>query len=220
MKFKSIMHFSCTTKYYLVLQLAVSLCTAQESVTTRTSVPEITAAELREHVRYLSSDELGGRKTGQEGNRIAAGYIAKEFASYGLKPLADNGTFMQAFPFLSEIKPGKQNRLGFTASGKKLSFALDEDFRPLSASSDTSFSAPVVFAGYGIAADSLGYNDYDGLDVRNAVVIVFRYSPEGADKDSVYTKYSPILVRRSPPAKKGQPPSSSSPARSTARILC
>jgi len=185
----------CRTRFYLVLQFLVSVSFAQEKVPEGTSSAGITSAELREHVRYLSSDELGGRKTGEEGNRMAASYVAKAFASYGLKPLGDNGTFMQAFPFLSEIKPGKQNRLGFTMSGKKVSLAVDEEFRPLSASSDTSFSAPVVFAGYGIAADSLHYNDYDGIDVRNAVVIALRYSPEGAEGDSVYTKYSPILVK-------------------------
>jgi len=188
---------------YLFLQLLVVGSSAQENVTTRATSADITASELREHVRYLASDELGGRKTGEEGNRMAASYIAKEFASYGLKPYGDNGTYMQAFPFLSEIRPGKQNSLGFTVSGKKLSFALDEDFRPLSSSSDTSFAAPVVFAGYGIAADSLHYNDYDGIDVRNAVVVAFRYSPEGAERDSVYTKYSPILVKAFTAREKG-----------------
>jgi hypothetical protein len=110
---------------------------------------------------------------------------------------------MQAFPFLSDIRPGAKNKLGFTVAGSKLSFGVNDEFRPLSASSDTSFSAPVVFAGYGIAADSLHYNDYDGIDVRNAVVIALRYSPEGADKDSLFTKYSAIMVKAFTAREKG-----------------
>ena len=39
-------------------------------------------------------------------------------------------------------------------------------------------AAPLVFAGYGIGAPSLGYDDYAGLDVKGKVVVVTREEPK------------------------------------------
>src|SRR5437868_12902923 len=47
------------------------------------------------HVRFLSHDLLAGRGTAQQGGDIAAEYIATQFALYALKPVADNGTYLQ-----------------------------------------------------------------------------------------------------------------------------
>ena len=48
---------------------------------------KITKEDSKEILSYLSSDELGGRGTGQEGNRISARFIAKRFKEYGLEPI-------------------------------------------------------------------------------------------------------------------------------------
>src|SRR5215469_13914384 len=53
---------------------------------------------IRAHVRFLASDLLEGRGTGQRGGDLAAEYIATQFALYGLKPAGDNGTYMQKVP--------------------------------------------------------------------------------------------------------------------------
>ena len=37
------------------------------------------------------------------------------------------------------------------------------------------FDAPLVFAGYGISAPDLGYDDYAGLDVRGRIVLVLAF---------------------------------------------
>ncbi len=51
--------------------------------------PDITAAEIQEHINYLASDELKGRDSGSEGCLEAARYIENEFKKYGLAPLFD-----------------------------------------------------------------------------------------------------------------------------------
>src|SRR4030081_3764782 len=51
--------------------------------------------KIRAHVKFLSSDLLEGRGTGQRGGDIAAEYIATQFALYGLKPGAENGGYFQ-----------------------------------------------------------------------------------------------------------------------------
>src|ERR1700747_2457328 len=68
---------------------------------------EITGGEMpdgekiRGHVKFLSSDLLEGRGTGQRGGDIAAEYIGTQFALYGLKPAGDDGTFFQSVPMVS-----------------------------------------------------------------------------------------------------------------------
>jgi len=47
---------------------------------------DMEAQKIREYVKYLASDALEGRGTGQKGGDAAADYIAKQFESFGLKP--------------------------------------------------------------------------------------------------------------------------------------
>ncbi|MEZ5283777.1 MAG: M20/M25/M40 family metallo-hydrolase [Vicinamibacterales bacterium] len=47
-------------------------------------------------------------------------------------------------------------------------------------------NAPVVFAGYGISAPGLGYDDFAGIDVTGAAVIVLTHEPQEADPQSVF----------------------------------
>ncbi len=54
--------------------------------------------KIRAHVRFLASDALEGRGTGQRGGDIAAEYIATQFAFTDCKPAGSNGTYMQKVP--------------------------------------------------------------------------------------------------------------------------
>ena len=54
--------------------------------TTVKTIDFVNAAELKEMVSFLASDELDGRDTGSEGIELAASYIETKFKSYGLKP--------------------------------------------------------------------------------------------------------------------------------------
>jgi hypothetical protein len=56
---------------------------------------------------------------------------------------------------------------------------LDRDYVPFSFSASGSVSAPVVFAGYGASASEFGYDDYDGIDVKDKIVLLLRYEPPG-----------------------------------------
>ena len=62
------------------------------------SDPRITREELEQHVRFLASDELRGRKTGSPESLRASGYLGRQFKEMGLEPAGDNGTFFQSVP--------------------------------------------------------------------------------------------------------------------------
>ncbi|MFN3871423.1 MAG: M28 family peptidase [Ignavibacterium sp.] len=145
--------------------------------------PEITKEEIYEHIKYLASDELEGRFTGTEHCRIAAEYIAKEFEKAGLQPVF-NGSYFQEFPFISDIKLG-DNYLKFSDE-ETLSLEVKNDFTPLPFSDNLSVEGKLVFAGFGISSKENNYDDYENIDVKDKVVIVFRNHPD------LNTPHSPL----------------------------
>lgn len=147
---------------------------------------EITSDELLNHIKYLSSDSLMGRLTGSTGDSLAAEYIKKELASYGLIPLSGDG--LQRFKVTKKIVPGKENSLIING----ISYKAEKDFVPMAFSSNTFLNAEVVFAGYGfnITGDSLKWNDYNGLDVKGKWVLILRGDPETENNRSAFIPFS------------------------------
>jgi hypothetical protein len=60
------------------------------------------------------------------------------------------------------------------------------DLRPFDFSDDGEIEAEVVFAGYGIHAPELDYDDFDGLDVEGKLVFVLRHEPGERDSTSSF----------------------------------
>src|SRR5512138_2859837 len=69
---------------------------------------QLSAERISRHIGFLSSDKLEGRRAGTPFADEAAGYIEKEFRSYGLMPASSAG-FLQPFTFVSAVKLGDQN---------------------------------------------------------------------------------------------------------------
>lgn len=145
--------------------------------------PEITKEEIYQHIKYLASDELEGRFTGTEQCRIAAEYIAKEFEKAGLQP-AFNGSYIQEFPFISDIKLG--DNFCELINEEKISLKVNNDFTPLPFSDNLTVEGKLIFAGFGISSKENNYDDYENIDVKNKIVIVFRNHPD------INTPHSPL----------------------------
>lgn len=162
--------------------------------------PEITAAEIFEHIKYLASDELEGRFTGTEQCRIAAEYIAKEFEKAGLEP-AFNGSYFQEFPFISDIQLGKNSFE--IISKEKFSLEVEKDFIPLPFSDNLSVEGKLVFAGFGISSKENNYDDYEGLDVKGKIVVVFRNHPEMNSPHSPFDQLAGLRFKATVARDKG-----------------
>lgn len=147
---------------------------------------DITVTELKQHVYYLASDSLQGRKSGTRGGLMAATYIRDQFRDYGLEMLGDDG--FQYFEIVTDAKLGTSNALNFgTFTGEP-----ETDFIPFSYSGNGSLKATVIFTGYGFdfSTDSLSWNDYDGLDVNRQWVMILLGDPEADNPGSPYAAYS------------------------------
>ncbi|MBI4551516.1 MAG: M28 family peptidase [Candidatus Latescibacteria bacterium] len=148
----------------------------------------ITGQELLYHIRYLASDELGGRLSGTPGADQAAQYIAREFQRYGLRPAGDDGEWRQSFDFVAGLKVGAHNHLTVTA-GTQTTYTAGTDYLPLAFSSTDTADGSVVFAGYGIVAPEMGYDDYQDIDVKGKIVLVLRYGPDGTSQRGEFGRY-------------------------------
>lgn len=149
----------------------------------------ITAEEIAAHIRFLASDALTGRRAGTEGAEKAADYIASEFRAYGLRPLGGQKSFRQPFSFVSGIRLGPGNALTLVRGSQEVAFQPGRDFVPLAFSRDGSVEADVVFAGFGISAQDLGYDDYAGNDVSGKIVLLLTGSPDGDDPHGRFGRY-------------------------------
>jgi hypothetical protein len=73
------------------------------------------------------------------------------------------------------------------AQGVQVDLKPSVDFTPLSLSASRTFDLPLVFAGYGITAPVLDYDDYAGIDVAGKAVIILRHEPRQADPHSPFS---------------------------------
>jgi aminopeptidase YwaD len=148
--------------------------------------PEVTVDELKKHISYLASEALKGRRTGTEGDSLAALYIRNDLKGNGFIPLSGDG--FQRFRVTDKIILGNAN--GLIVNGT--SYKVETDFVPYAFSENASFNDEVIFAGYGfsINEDSLKWNDYSDLDVKGKVVMILRADPEIDKNKSPFIKYS------------------------------
>src|SRR5690349_4886782 len=67
--------------------------TKNATVLAARGLDEITAAQLRNYLTFIASDEMEGRDTPSRGLDTTAKFIAMNLNRGGFKPAADHGTF-------------------------------------------------------------------------------------------------------------------------------
>ncbi len=174
-------HISFAVLFLFVLTVSI----AQSDILSykAVSTTAITSSEMKEHVKYLASDELEGRGAGSRGAQLAREYIATLFEEWGLRPMGEDGSYFQRFTFFGRLKLGKDNELVLKLpNGEKREFAPEKDFLPLSLSANGEVEGELVFAGYGISAPEKGYDDYASVDAFGKIVLALRGMPANDPK--------------------------------------
>ncbi len=167
--------------------------------------PEITSGEIKDHITYLASDELEGRMTGTPSLYKAADYLKKEFESYGLQPLF-NGSYFQEFPFIQKLSFGKNSfDLEFkdVVNPNDNTPKLNENYTPISFTDNLTVTSNLIFAGYGISAKDLNYDDYANIDVKDKIVVVFRNHPDMKTPHSKFEQFSSLRYKTTNARDKG-----------------
>lgn len=137
-------------------------------------------SEVEAQLRFLASDALKGRRTGEEGNNIAAAYLAAHYAAHGLKQAPGMDSYFQPV-ILEGIKPASSGTL---VIGEE-SFEQQKDLLLLRGDA-TDLEGKVVFAGHGWVDAEKGVDDYKKLKVKDKIVVVLPGTPESDDRRTVF----------------------------------
>lgn len=156
----------------------------------------ILADTLRPDLEKLASDDFLGRGTGEPGGALAEAYVADAFVAAGLVPLRADAELRLPFELHRKRWSERSTIRATTALGETVG-RIGVDFRPFSFSDGGDFDAEVVFAGYGITAPELGWDDYAGLDARGKVVVVLRHDPGEGDPTSAWKDHGGHALFRS-----------------------
>ncbi len=140
--------------------------------------------------KALASPQFSGRLTGDKGYTAAARWVAEQFKAWGLKPFDGKNGYLQAFPspcvLVREAEMAlyleEKNEASEQGAPKEIPLQLEKDFLPLLFSDSGERTGELVFAGWAISAPELGYDDYEGVDVRQKFVLCFRGTPDASQK--------------------------------------
>ena len=134
----------------------------------------VTAAQMRDYLSFIASDELEGRNTPSRGLNTAAKFLATHLSRWGYKPAGDQGTFFQKIKLRHTIVDVAATSV--MLDGQKLTYGRDY----FSDSSPGSASGPLVFVGYGYRFAKKNINAFEGLDVKGKILVKLSGLPPGA----------------------------------------
>jgi Peptidase family M28 len=142
------------------------------------NVEAISAAQLKDYLYFISSDEMEGRSTPSRGLDLTAKFLALNLSRWGLKPVGTDGTFFQRF--------GLEQRRLFpdqtSASVNGQSFKIVDDFIPQPYPGTA--QGRLVYVGHGKMLKSKQIDPYRGIDVKDKIIVVADGYPKGAtDRD-------------------------------------
>jgi hypothetical protein len=137
-----------------------------KSILATRGVETITAAQLKNYLSFIASDEMEGRDTPSRGLDTTAKFIAMNLERWGFKPAGDDGTFFQKIALRRETLDGTKT----TAEIDGQKFVFGDDF--LASPVPATLSGRLVFAGNGWVLKSKNLNSYQGIDVKDKIIVV------------------------------------------------
>jgi Zn-dependent M28 family amino/carboxypeptidase len=166
--------------------------------------------KIRAHVRFLSLDLLEGRGPGTRGDKLAAEYIATQFALDGVQPAGDDNSYFQRVPLYAVHTVEDKTKFAFVpASGSPVELAYGTEIvsKDQTGQATADIDAPIVFVGYGIHAPEYHWDDYAGVDVKGKVALVIVNEPPSEDvnffKGKALTYYGRWTYKYEEAARRG-----------------
>lgn len=188
---------------------------------TKAGFETITAKDSITLLTYIASDLMEGRETTTRGYQLAAEYAASLFALWKLKAGGDQPimgrmmmgmgfgpdqprqaperSFLQEFAMKEITDSATVIDLDLKMGGlsKMRTFQSGVDFMAMMSGTD-SFTAPVVFAGYGITEKAVGYEDFKNLDVKGKIVMILTEAPGKDNPNSPFQKDKELKEKYAP----------------------
>ena len=140
-------------------------------------------------VKLLSSKEFDGRLSGSEGYNKAANFVAEKFKQLKLKEAGENGYYDYLSVEYNKIDTPAVFNLINENGIQPYKPGKDYVFRGFTGSAD--LTLPVAFCGYGISRPDMGFDEYENINVKDKIVIVFKQNPKWKMNDFGWDNNSP-----------------------------
>ncbi|MDH7512714.1 MAG: M28 family peptidase [Clostridiales bacterium] len=158
---------------------------------TEAVLKSIKGGDIFEIAKAISSPEMEGRLAGTEGYNRAAAWAAARFKEWKLKPVYGQD-YLQ--PFRISYNEMRETSLSLFLPAEKgkdeprpVELEIYKDFCPTLYSGFGDVETEVVFAGFGISDEELGWDDYRGVDVKGKIAAILQGTPQVEGKD--FSKY-------------------------------
>ncbi len=144
----------------------------------KAAIESITEKDLKSHLEFIASDLMQGRDFGTPtpGLEITADYLKAQCEKMGLKPGGD-GYFQNVD--MIQVKPDEENTfIRLTDKNGAEKYSNKQIFTFGGTSSNDTITGDVVFCGYGWYNEQTKYNDTEGMDLKDKIVLVMTRNPE------------------------------------------
>ncbi len=165
------------------------LCSVPLTLTGRNNID---ADNICRHIEVLASDDFQGRQIATPGEEKTIAYISRQFKEIGLEPTTGGG-------YLQEIELARYNPvppavIDLEYEGSQATLRHREDFLLASTFPQDRIlieGAELIFAGFGIYAPEIGWDDYKSVDVSGKIVVVLAGVPGEYTTDEELWKGDP-----------------------------
>ncbi len=134
---------------------------------------------IERHIAVLANDSLRGRLPGTPEYDIAMKYIVDQFESMGITPLGnqEGSSYYQTLTIRNSLID-EGNSFLLLGNNDTLIAGTDYFYLGNVSEPEVEFEGELVFGGFGIDASDFGFNDFEDLDVKGKIVVLFNGGPE------------------------------------------
>ncbi len=143
------------------------------SLASQRGVDTISAAQLKDYLSFIASDEMEGRDTPSRGLDTTAKFLALNLSRWGFKPAGDEGSFLQKIALSRDFVDKAETRVQLNEQ----QLTLGTDYIPYARPAELS-ATKLVFAGNGWFVKSKEIDAYKGLDAKGKIAVIFA-APNG-----------------------------------------
>ena len=142
--------------------------TAPLSLASQRGADTITAAQLKDYLSFIASDEMEGRDTPSRGLDTTAKFLAMNLSRWGFKPAGDEGSYFQKIALSRDLIDKAETH----AQLNNQPLVLGDDYIPSARPADVA-AAQMVFAGNGWFVKAKNIDAYKGIDAKGKIVVIF-----------------------------------------------
>src|SRR5882724_230968 len=141
---------------------------ALASIASQRGVDTITAAQLKDYLSFIASDEMEGRDTPSRGLDTTAKFLTMNLSHWGFKPAGDDGSYFQKIALSRDVIDKAETR----AQLNEQPLVLGDDYIPSARPADVA-AAQMVFAGNGWFVKAKNIDAYKGIDAKGKIAVIF-----------------------------------------------